>query len=488
MFNKGNRAGGGSGVIIDSDGYGLSNFHVVAAMLSEHVGEGGLNDGKVYPLDVLGIDPTGDVAMFRLKRTEPFAFAELGDSDALEVGDYTLAMGNPFLLAEDYTPTVTLGIISGLHRYQWGSGRALRYTDCIQVDTSINPGNSGGPLFDMNGRVVGINGRVSIEERGRVNVGVGYAISINQIKLFIPALRAGLPVKHATAGFTVTDREAGVIVNQILDDSDAYKRGLRLGDVIVRFGGKDITHSNQFTSLLGIYPGGWPVDIVYKRGDKTEQLRTRLEDLPFPKVPKNPMPGAPATPDPYAPSKVTDAANVRAVERALGRFVDSVGSASAVAAIRTLKSRGQRRLAKGEDTPRAMDMNETRPEDADPRTGNDPVALEREIRWSLLAAAKKLSPKGYRVISGDEVRGRITVVLERSVNGVTYRCAFDDENGRLLRIEFRDGATNQDVRYEYGNFRRAGGLKLPHQRWLYLNDELYAEDTFEEVTGSSQTS
>ena len=86
---------------------------------------GGLSDHKLYPFDVLGIDPTGDIALVKLERPEPFEFAALGDSDALEIGDYTLAMGNPFLLAEDYTPTVTLGIVSGTHRYQWGQGHHL---------------------------------------------------------------------------------------------------------------------------------------------------------------------------------------------------------------------------------------------------------------------------------------------------------------------------------------------------------------------------
>src|SRR5262249_20547032 len=176
IFPEGSRSGGGSGVVIDSQGYGLTNFHVVRPLLAERRGEGGLSDGKTYPLEVLGIDPGGDVAMFKIKNDKPFYPAPLGDSDTLRVGDWTLAMGNPFLLAEDFRPTVTCGFVSGLHRYQRGEGRALVYTDCIQVDTSINPGNSGGPLFDLRGDLVGINGRISVAERGRVNVGLGYAI------------------------------------------------------------------------------------------------------------------------------------------------------------------------------------------------------------------------------------------------------------------------------------------------------------------------
>ena len=121
-------------------------------------------------------------------------------------------MGNPFLLATDFTPTVTFGLVSGVHRYQYPAGTLLEYTDCIQIDTSINPGNSGGPLFNMKGELIGINGRGSFEKRGRVNSGVGYAISINQIKNFLGHLHAGLDTDHATPRrrwSTTRDREDG---------------------------------------------------------------------------------------------------------------------------------------------------------------------------------------------------------------------------------------------------------------------------------------
>ena len=115
------------------------------------------------------------------------------------VGETVFAMGNPFLLATDFTPTVTFGIVSGTHRYQQGSGnRMLVYPDCIQVDAAVNPGNSGGPLFNEQGEVVGINGRISIGDRGRVNVGVGFAIASNQIKNFIGDLVAGRHAEHGT--------------------------------------------------------------------------------------------------------------------------------------------------------------------------------------------------------------------------------------------------------------------------------------------------
>src|SRR5207244_6787770 len=130
----------------------------------------------------------GDVALIKLmpkKEGQKFPFAALGDSDIVHEGDWSIAMGNPFLLATDFNPTVTFGLVSGVHRYQYPAGAILEYTDCIQLDTSINPGNSGGPLFAMTGELIGINGRGSFEKRGRVNSGVGYAISLNQIENFL---------------------------------------------------------------------------------------------------------------------------------------------------------------------------------------------------------------------------------------------------------------------------------------------------------------
>jgi S1-C subfamily serine protease len=219
IFADRSRAGGGSGVIISEDGYGLTNFHVVAIMLETRQGFGGLSDGRLYPLQVLGIDPGGDVAMFKLSGRDRFDAAPLGDSDAVRVGDWAAAMGNPFTLAEDYTPTITYGIISGVHRYQYGQGNALEYADCIQASTSINPGNSGGPLFNMAGEIIGINGRGSFEERGRVNVGLGYAIGANQIKRFIPWLRAGQTAEHGTLGATVAMAGDDLIFEAIQDFS-----------------------------------------------------------------------------------------------------------------------------------------------------------------------------------------------------------------------------------------------------------------------------
>lgn len=296
--------GGGSGVLISADGYALSNFHVTSAC--GDFMKCGLNDGRLYDAVIVGIDPTGDVALIRLLGRDDFPHATLGDSDRLSVGDWSYAMGNPFLLATDFQPTVTAGIVSGLHRYQYPAGTLLEYTDCIQVDTSINPGNSGGPLFNAAGELVGINGRISVEKRGRVNVGAGYAISINQIKHFMDHLRGGHIVDHATLGATVrtgSDRE--VVVDSILDLSAAYRRGLRENDEIVSFAGRSIGSVNQFKNILGIYPKGWSLPLVYRRDGKKQEIIVELRALHReselkPKQPQrprgNPKPG-PDDPD-----------------------------------------------------------------------------------------------------------------------------------------------------------------------------------------------
>lgn len=484
MFSPGNRAGGGSGVIIDREGYGLTNYHVVAGMLDERVGEAGLSNGKIYDIDILGIDPTGDVAMFQIRDKDALPAVEMGDSDALSVGDYALAMGNPFLLAEDYTPTVTLGIISGLHRYQRGAGdrgRALRYTDCIQVDTSINPGNSGGPLFDLTGKVVGINGRISAEERQRVNVGVGYAISINQIKRFIPMLRAGLPTKHATAGFTVFDRGRDVVVDQILDDSPAYEAGLRLNDRILRFGGKAIRSANQFISLLGTYPADWPVEVIFQRREQKLKRRFRLEDMPFPKMEGG---GMFESVDPYAPHSVTTQANRRAVKRAFKMYQEAVGGSDATTSLKQLQMVGTRSMANRPQARQQMKIQfiEKREEIARLKKQRTPVNIERVIRWTLLESPDSLAKQGYKVIQGDEIGDRIAVVIEHEQKDEpTFRIWFDDENGRLLRIQFQDPTTRKQTRFEYDDYRRCGGMKLPHSRRLYFDKDLYAVDQFKTI-------
>jgi serine protease Do len=270
-----NGQGGGSGVVISPDGYALTNFHVV--LPCGKAMQCGMADGHVYDAVLVGIDPTGDVAVIKLFGRNDFPCATLGDSDKLRAGDWVFAMGNPFLLATNLQPTATYGIISGTHRYQFPAGTLLEYTDCLQTDASINPGNSGGPLFDAEGRLVGINGRGSFEKRGRVNVGAGYAISINQIKNFLGTLRSGRIADHATLGARAgSDAGGRAVVTDIVETSDAYRRGLRIDDEITSFAGRPISTVNGFKNVLGIVPKGWRVPMSYRRDGKRYDIVVRL--------------------------------------------------------------------------------------------------------------------------------------------------------------------------------------------------------------------
>jgi S1-C subfamily serine protease len=286
VFDAGGQ-GGGSGVLLSKDGYALTNFHVVQG--AGPVMQCGLPDGVLYDAVLVGLDRVGDVALIKLlpkKEKDAFPFAVLGDSDKVRAGDWSLALGNPFLLATDFTPTVTYGLVSGVHRYQYpeSSRGLLEYTDCIQVDTSINPGNSGGPLFNMDGELIGINGRISLEKRGRVNSGVGYAISINQIKNFMGHLRAGLDVDHATLGAFIENKseegsQPGMVVSRILEDCDAHRRGLDVNDELVSFAGRSVTNRNHYQNVLGLFPKGWRVPLVYRHDNDKHEILVRLMGL-----------------------------------------------------------------------------------------------------------------------------------------------------------------------------------------------------------------
>jgi len=234
-------------------------------------------DGVLYDGVIVGIDPTGDVALVKLLGRDDFPTATIADSDGVQIGDWCFAIGNPFLLATNFQPSVSMGIISGKNRYQYPAGTLLEYADCLQTDAAINPGNSGGALFNADGDLVGINGRGSFEKRGRVNVGVGYAISINQIMYFLDHLKSGRLVDHATLGATVESDDQGIVrVSDVLPTSDAFRRGLRYDDIIVSFAGRKISTVNQFKNVLGILPKGYTPEIVYERDGEQFEVIVRL--------------------------------------------------------------------------------------------------------------------------------------------------------------------------------------------------------------------
>ena len=196
--------GGGSGEIITDDGYAVTNFHVAAAVGSYF--HCGMANGEMYDAVLVGLDRPGDLALIKLiqkpNQTVKFPAVTIGDSDQVKPGDMTVALGNPLLLATDFNPTATFGMVSGVHRYQkipHPAGTLLEYCDCIQVDTAINPGNSGGPLFNMKGEWIGINSAGSLGKSDRINSGAAYSISVNMVKNFLgeSAGRPGVRPRHA---------------------------------------------------------------------------------------------------------------------------------------------------------------------------------------------------------------------------------------------------------------------------------------------------
>jgi S1-C subfamily serine protease len=295
--------GVGTGVLVTDDGYAVTNFHVVAGGVKnsyQATMKCGLPDGVLYDAVLVGVDKVGDIALIRLLPKEAgqkFPVATIGDSDLVREGDWTIAMGNPQRLATDFMPTVTFGMVSGTHRYQYPAGLIIEYNDCIQIDTSINPGSSGGPLFNMKGELIGINGRGSVvqDKRGVMNSGVGYAISINQVKNFMGHLRAGMDADHASLGALVGTRleEVGlgrVVVTQILEDSDVFRRGLDQEDELLSFMGRPISTVNQYKNVLGVVPRGWRVPLEFRRDKKQTEILARLMGVQRKELPGQPDP------------------------------------------------------------------------------------------------------------------------------------------------------------------------------------------------------
>ena len=520
VFAKGG-AGGGSGVLISKDGFALTNFHVVSGLGSFM--KCGLNDGVLYDAVVVGIDPTGDVALIKLLGRDNFPLAALGDSDKLEIGDWTYVMGNPFLLATDFQPTVTYGIVSGTHRYQPPAGTWLEYTDCIQVDTSINPGNSGGPLFNSVGELVGINGRGSFEKRGRVNSGAGYAISINQIKFFHDQLKAGRVVDHATLGATVTtDSDGGVVVNGILESSDVFRRGLRSGDELVSFAGRPVRTVNQFKNILGIYPKDWMLPIVFRHEGERREIHARLRGLhakselmpgprPQPK-PRQPLPKKdkdgkpeklpelplPPRPDPQAEAlkkaipeqwkdwfvAKTGFANYRfnqleqdrvfAPLKGLGDFASAAGSWRLSGQSATGDPFELTLALKGigleiRDAAFFQQLEDTDPADEPAGTGGFLIAAH-QLRLLLQTGSKAFTECHYFGSEPLDGRGELADVIVTTLGAIETRWFFSRASGMLLGLDSRLFEDSEACSIRLESWTDFGGRRLP-ATWLVTSGE-----------------
>ncbi len=284
----------GSGVIISADGYALTNFHVAAepARRGAFRETGptrefrvGLPGGKILKAKLCGVDRTGDVALIKIESAAPLPFARQGSNGRLRVGEWVIAMGNPFLIATDFRPTVSFGVVSGLHRYLTGDGlfqKDLIYADAIQIDAALNPGNSGGALFNMAGELVGINGRISPRQVEGLKVqkksgGIGFAVPIDGIKMFLEEMKAGHEVDRGYLGATSEpEEEGGARIESITRDSPADLFGLKAGDVVLRVAGEAVRGPGELENLIQLHPAGTRLVLKIRRGGKVFEQNVQL--------------------------------------------------------------------------------------------------------------------------------------------------------------------------------------------------------------------
>jgi len=262
--------GQGSGVIIQTDGLVLTNAHVVER--SDRVTVG-LQGGQRYEARVVGADPVTDLAVLRLSGPGPWAVAPLGNSDALQVGDWAIAVGNPFGLDN----TVTLGIVSSLNRNAGKLGITDKRLDLIQTDAAINPGNSGGPLLNADGEVVGINTLV----RSGPGAGLGFAIPINRARGIVRQLLATGRASHPMIGVALgplpqpnpLGLNAGVVVASVQPGGPADRAGLLQGDVVVAAAGRSIDTPSQLVASVEAAGVGRPLDLRVNRKGQVQNVQ-----------------------------------------------------------------------------------------------------------------------------------------------------------------------------------------------------------------------
>ena len=265
----------GSGVLVNKEGYIVTNSHVVQN--SEKIVVT-LHNKKDYKAEIVGQDQKTDLALIKIDAKEDLPVAPLGDSDQLKVGEWVIAVGNPFGLAE----TVTAGIVSAKGRVI-GAGP---YDDFIQTDASINPGNSGGPLFNIYGEVVGIN--TAIVATGQ---GIGFAIPINLAKEVVSQLKEkgrvvrgwlGVAIQRVTSDLAKSFglKEArGALISKVFEDSPAERAGLKQGDVIVQFDGQEIESSMELPRIVASTPIGKEVSIQIFRDGKRISLKAKITEM-----------------------------------------------------------------------------------------------------------------------------------------------------------------------------------------------------------------
>jgi len=269
----------GSGVVVDAEhGYVLTNHHVIQDARQVVVA---LKDNRRFPARLVGSDAGTDIALLKIEAKDLTAL-RFGDSDALQVGDFVLAIGNPFGLGQ----TVTSGIVSALGR----SGLNIEgYENFIQTDASINPGNSGGALVNLRGELVGINTAIIGPSGG--NIGIGFAVPANMARAVMSQLIRFGEVRRGRLGISTQDltpalakslgvrAREGVVVAEVQPGSTAAAAGLRKGDVVVALNGRPMRSSAEMRALLAVTPAGETVEMRVLRGTEERSLRVRIGEI-----------------------------------------------------------------------------------------------------------------------------------------------------------------------------------------------------------------
>lgn len=278
----------GSGVIIDKAGYVLTNEHIIGRAEKITVI---LPDGREFKGTLRGKDPRSDLAIIKID-AKNLPVAKLGDSDGVKIGQWAIAIGNPFgFMVHSPKPTVTVGIISALERsLPRIAGRDRDYTGLIQTDAAINPGNSGGPLVNIKGEVIGIN--VAIFTTSGGYQGVGFAIPINTAKEIVDVLIAGKKVLYGWLGVSIQDIDQkladyfglpdkkGVLVAKVLPNSPAQKGGLKGGDIIRKFDGENVANLKSLLKMVARTKVGRKVSIDIIRDKKPMTVKVEIGERP----------------------------------------------------------------------------------------------------------------------------------------------------------------------------------------------------------------
>jgi putative serine protease PepD len=270
--------GTGSGFVVSSDGYIVTNAHVVEGANGQIKAK--IGDGKTLNAKLVGEDASTDLALLKVSASglKPLA---LGDSSSVQVGDPAYAIGNPFGLDR----TLTTGVISALQR-EISSPNGFSIDDVLQTDAAINPGNSGGPLFNGAGQVIGVNSQIestgSSSSGGQAgNVGIGFAIPSNTVKTVVEQLRATGKVSHAYLGVQTQNASgAGAHVAAVTAGGPAANGGLRVGDVITSLGGKSVDDSTALSTLVDQHKVGDSVEVKVTRNGQSKTLTIKLGQRP----------------------------------------------------------------------------------------------------------------------------------------------------------------------------------------------------------------